>query len=820
MKIISKVAVSAIVNLVLSKKTLIGISFLLFIVPFAEAQDAVVTGKVVSADNRGLQYISVMVKNTDGRSVKGGLSDSAGLFKVAGLPAGKYQVQISGLGFVAHLTSPFSLKKGRHTLSLGDILMKEDAQSLNAVVVSARRSLIEHSIDKMTINVEGSILSEGNSALELLERSPGVKIDNEGKVSLNGRKGVNVMMNGKPTYLSASELAVLLKGTNSSSVARIELINNPPSKYDAAGNAGIINIVLKKDQRTGFNGALNANAGAGRNARYGSGISFNYRNGAWNFYGAYNYAYRGETEYLDFIRRFGGNGMQQTRISTQRTRTNEPLHTHNFRTGIDFDIDSMNVLGLLIIGNTGRYIHDSNTDNLLRDGQGILQTEMRTSNYDRQSWSSITYNLNYLHRFDSRGHHLSIDLDAAPNRFDSNLNLDTYTLPDLQFPNGLLSNRIGNIPSRTKIYTGKLDYAWLANKTLKFESGLKASFIRSDNDLRYYELYNDAWNYDPSASNHFIYDEKIYAAYGGMNKEWGATTVQGGIRAEYTITEGRQITSGGTFDRDYLKLFPNLALIRRLNERNKVQLTYGRRIERPNYGSLNPFRVFRDPTLFYEGNPYLLPEITQNVSLSHHLQGKFTSNLSYSRTTDVITWVTGQDDQNNTSFESPKNLPLLQNIGLNFTAQTELFSWWSANCFAGIYQNTYTLENSRNRQLSYNFNTQNAFKIVAGVNAEVNAFFNSKSAYGILKEGSYWALSAAVSRSLWKEQGSLKLAVNDIFQTNNFRNYTRYQNIDMYSRIWIDSRRAVLSFSYRFGKQTAVRDRTTSSQDIQGRLAK
>ncbi|MCX2476972.1 outer membrane beta-barrel family protein [Pedobacter sp. MC2016-05] len=781
-------------------------------------QEGRILGVVKTTLGKPIEYASVALKQSDDKIFKGVLTDSVGKFSFANLPNGTYKLVISSMGHINQTLPNFQVNASNKVFNFSDIQLADDAKQLAAVQVTGQRKVIEQSMDKMTLNVEHSILAEGSTALELLERAPGVKVDGDGNISLKGRSGVNVMINGKLTYLNAAELAILLKATNSSSISKIEIINSPSAKFDAAGNVGMINIVIKKNQARGFNGSINTNAGAGRNARYGGGFNLNYRSAKFNIYGNYNYAYRGETEYLDFIRRFADGQVSNFRTSTQRTETNEPLNTHNFRAGIDYEIDSSHVIGLLVNGNLGSYIHDSETSNLIRNNQGTLLSDMFTQNYDKQSWESLTYNLNYLHRFGKKGRALSADLDFAPNRFNSNLNLDTRSKPNTDFPDGNLARRRGTVPAKTDVYVAKFDYTDVFSEAIKWETGAKSSFIQADNNLVYHRFINNNWEYDATSSNHFKYKEQIHAAYLNVMAEFGKTSIQAGLRGEYTNTNGNQITANQVFARDYFQLFPNVAVNQNINANNQVQLSYSRRIERPNYSSLNPFRMFRDPSLYYEGNPYLKPELTQNIVFNYVFKNKFTTSLNYSRTSDVITWVTGQNDAANTTFEAPKNLPSLVNMGVSFTAQVDYFKWWSATNFVNVFRNEYDLQNSKNKQTSFSANTQNSFKLAKGFGAELNAFYNSKSAYGMMIEQSYWAVSAALQKSILNDKGSIKLAVNDIFQTNNFRNDTRYENINMYSRIWIDSRRAILSFTYRFGKQFENGARKTASDDIQDRI--
>lgn len=791
---------------------------------FAQS-DQTISGLVVMVDGSPLEYASVALQNSEGKGIKGVLTDSLGRFSFSSVSKGSYKVKISNMGYVAHTSDVFHISEQSRNMHLGKMKLVEDAQTLNAVNISVQKKVIEQGLDKMTINVENSILSEGNTALELLQRVPGVKVDDEGKISLKGRPGVNVMINGKLTYLSPAELGVLLKGTNSSSVSKMEIMANPSSKFDAAGNAGIINIVMKKNQMKGFNGAVTVNGGAGRNARYGTGFNLNYRNGGVNVFGSYNYAYRGETEYLDFTRRFYQSGQiteNYDRISNQHTETNEPLNTNNFRLGADFDLSKSNTIGFLINGNVGKYLHDSKTSNVLRDFAGQTINDLKTSNYDQQNWKNITYNLNYAHKFAKDGRTLSADLDYASNSFTSNLNLETFTQPNTNSPIAISTKRKGYVPAKTDVYVAKVDFVDTWTKDLKFEMGLKSSKITSDNNLVYQNLEGGNYVYDAASSNYFKYDEQIHAGYVNLSQEFKTFSLQLGLRGEYTNTVGNQITTNIKFKRDYFQLFPNLALSKKFSENNQLQFAFSRRVQRPDYGDLNPFRVFRDPLLYYEGNPNLRPELTQNFVISHILRGKFTTSINYSHTKDVITWVTGQIDNINTTFESPQNLKSLTNYGISFTGQMSYFPWWSATNFANVFRNEYQGDGAigefKNSRVSFSANSQNSFKAGKGYSFELNAYFNSASVYGFAEEQSYHSLSAAFQKTLFKDKASLKLLFNDIFQSSQYKQITRYQNIDMFSHVNVDGRRLILSFSYRFGNQSATKERKRGSDDIQNRI--
>lgn len=785
-----------------------------------------VSGIVTSANGQTLPFASIALMDKEGQTLKGTLTDTVGKFQFPAIANGYYQVKISTMGFTPHQSKIFEISVLNQHIQLGKLTLSEDAQLLSTVTISSRKNLIEQGIDRTIINVENSILSEGNTAMELLERAPGVSIDQDGKISLKGRPGVMVMINGKSTYLSPKELSTLLKATNSNSISKIEIMSNPSAKYDAAGNGGIINIQMKKNTLTCFNGTISLNGGAGRNARYGSGLGLNYKTNSINVYGSYDYGYRGETEYLDFVRNFYDSGTaagQPDRTSTQHTKTNEPLNTNNFRVGIDYQLNDNNVISLLINGNIGKYTHDSKTGNLLTNNTGMLLSNMSTSNYDKQNWKNLTYNLNYLYKFKKEGREFSADADFASNSFTSNLYLNTLTLASA--PNQPKTNisRRGYVPAITDVYLAKIDYTDPISKTIKFETGLKSSATTSDNNLKYDLLNGSNWEYDNNGSNHFKYKEQIHASYFNFNKSFKHFSIQAGLRGEYTNTEGHQITTDSLISRSYFQLFPSVFINKPIGENHQLQLAYSRRIERPDYGELNPFRVFRDPLLYYQGNPFLKPELINTFQLSHNFKNKYTTAINYNQTSDVMTWMNGQIDEINTTYEMPMNLNRLINYGISFTASTIITEWWTGTHFANLYHNEYQGTGDggsfNSNATSFNLNTQNSFRAGNGYTMELNALYEGGSVYGISRYKGNYMVSAGVQKLILNEKATIKLTVNDIFQSRQLKGNTLYGNIDMHSYIGFDSRRAILSFSYRFGNQNLVKkERKMGSEDIQNRV--
>ena len=488
---------------------------------------------------------------------------------------------------------------------------------------------------------------------------------------------------------------------------------------------------------------------------------------------------------------------------------------------MDYQLTDHSTLGFLLNGNLGKYIHDSKTGNRLSRQTGSLLSEMATSNYDQQHWENLTYNLNYQHKFKKEGQLLTADADFASNNFTSALNLKTVTVAGTSTGADII--RRGHVPAATNVYLAKIDYADPVSKTLKFESGIKSSFTTSDNNLRYDLLRDGNWEYDATGSNHFRYKEQIHAGYVNFNKEFRGFNVQAGLRGEYTRTEGHQITTDSLIARNYFQLFPSIFINKPFGHNHHLQLAYSRRIERPDYGDLNPFRVFRDPLLYYQGNPFLKPELVNTFQLSHSFKGKYTTAVNFNHTSDVMTWINGQIDAINTTFEMPQNLNQLINYGISFTASTTLFSWWSGSHFANIFRNEYKGTGAygafNSKATSFSFNSQNTFKTGKGYSLELSGIYNGGSVYGISRYKPNYMVSTGVQKNLLKDKATVKLLVNDVFQSKQFREITQYGNIDMKTHTRLDSRRAILSLSYRFGNQNAQKkDRKTGSEDILNRV--
>lgn len=795
---------------------------------YAHAQPHQITGRLVDEKEKPVSYAGIyLFKSTDSLKVGTAMTDSLGYFQLNGVPKGSYKVKVSYIGYISYSSHLLDLSGPHQVLSLGKIKLLEDNQLLRTVEIAASRPLIEQRLDKMVMNIENSILSQGSTALELLSKAPGVTIDDSGAISLKGRPGTTVMINGKLTYLSGSQLANLLRGTASNAVSRIEIMANPSARYDAAGKGGIINILLKKNVKTGLNGNISLNGGTGRGARLGGGTDLNYRTEKINVFGNYNYFFQNLKGNTNTDRTFFSDqsaAQIPSRVSRQETTETAKLRSQNFRAGLDVFLNEKNTLGFLINGGVGKYPSLQKTKNILYNAAGNKQIwDARTLTEGKERWEDMLYNVNYLHRFNDKGHELALDMDYVSHFSKIDQQLDTRYID----PSGAIlrepGSRRGDLLSSNDIYVAKLDYALPLGSSGKLEAGWKGSYVQTENNLKYDTLKNDMYLPDAGTSNHFKYKEQIQAGYANLKYAFGKFSFQVGLRGEYTFTRGHQITTDSLVSREYFKVFPSVFLNQKLSENHKLQIGYSKRIERPSYWDLNPFRIYIDPFSYEEGNPYLQPAIVNSFELGYSFKSKYHANLTYSRSTDVISNIMGGSATQNMTFLKPENLATFVNYGLSITGSTDFTSWWSGTQFANLFRNEFNVEDrgvgSILKGTSFTFDSQNSFKLATDWKVELNGVYRSKELSGVFRTKGYYMISLGAKKELMQGKASLNLMVNDIFKSAQYRQSANYGGVKTYNYERPDSRSVILSISYRFGSgPSAEKARNTGGQELKNRI--
>ncbi|MDF2386241.1 TonB-dependent receptor [Nostoc ellipsosporum NOK] len=799
------------------------IVFLLLISGLAVNAQTRISGQVQDESGKPLPAATITLRHSaDSAMAKIEMTAADGRFSLDSLKPGDYFVSITSVGFQPVNSQLIALKENSPA-QLPIFRLAPEAKAMGGVTVTAKKPMVEMKAGKMVVNVDAAPTNAGSTVMELLEKSPGVTVDNDGNISVKGKQGVMVLIDGKPTYMSSTDLAAYLKNMQANQVEQIEIMTNPPAKYDAAGNSGIINIKTKKGAIRGMNGNASLGYSQGIYGRLNGGLNLNYRNNKFNVFGNYyGGTYEGFNR-LEISRRlYEADKETVMRTIDQLSRPHYKGHYNSLKIGTDYYFSKKDVIGVVFNGNFNDNKEDpSGRINIRRPDGSLINRLESNGNNDRGS-QNYSVNLNYKRTFDSAGRELTTDFDYARYINDNTSFLNTRSFD----PSG---NKIGpdvllagDLPSNISIYSGKVDYLYPVNKTLRLETGVKASFVRTDNEVNYRRNEGTGWVKD-NRSNHFIYDENINAAYAimsGSMKKWDWTA---GLRLENTRAKGHQVSNDSTFRRDYTNLFPNAALSYNMNDKNQFSLSYARRVMRPDYDALNPFVFFLDSLTYNQGNPYLLPQFTNNIELSHTFNRFLTTTINYTRTTDVITDLLKQNTEESLTYQTKDNLNTMQQIGLAVMINAPVTKWWNTNIYTNLYRNRYQgLYNNDPVDISVSTfvaSANNTFTF-GKWSAEVSGWYRSAGTEGLLRAGQMGALNMGVVRQVFNKKGTIKLGVSDVFRTQIFRGDVRYSDVDVDITNRRDSRQLRLNFAYRFGKKNIApeRRRRTGLEDEQNRI--
>jgi hypothetical protein len=800
--------------------TLTTLACLFFLAPIVAQDSLSVKGSVRDAEKPLAAVTVSLIKASDSSLVKLALTNQEGVYEFHGIKRGSYRIMTTFVGLATQYSEAVELTVNRE---LPLITMQPQAQSLAGVTVQAKRPLVEARLDKMVVNVDASPSNAANNVLEVLEKSPGISVDRDGNISLKGKQGVIVLMDGKQTYLSGQDLANLLKSMSASQLDQIEIMTQPSAKYDAAGNSGIINLRTKKNKTMGFNGSVSTSFVQGNYPKSPNSFSFNYRKGKVNFFSNGGYTFWQSNSDQTLTRNFHDNGT--TTVFDQVGFQKNTSHNFNLRLGMDYAVNAKTNLGFTVngISNSNDGMNLSN-GRFFKKGTSVTDSSIAALNDQDNTFKNFSTNINFRKQLNTSGRELSADIDYI--RYSSEI--DQYTDNKVLYPASPLSQYLlrAILPTDINIYTAKVDYAHPLGKDAKFETGAKTSLIKTDNNAPYetFDEAQDKW-VDDKRKDHFAYDEQISAVYINFSKQvkkWGFQT---GLRGEHTHSKGKQILLNKSISRDYFQVFPTAYVSYSMNDKNQFGLNYGRRIERPDYQDMNPFQQFLDLYTYNQGNPYLTPQFTNSVELSHIFAGKLSTTLNYTHTTDIINDILKQDDVTKVTFQTKENVATSRNIGISVSYNAPLKKWWTISLYGNGYNNLYKgLVNNvmlKTDVYTYMFNMNNQFKFAKTWGAEVSGFYQSRSLMtSMFIIDPIYVLSFGASKQILKNKGSLRLSIIDPFRLQKANVWIRHDNIDMLVTNRWDNRRVGLTFTYRFAKGQAVQQRrqTGGASDEQKRI--
>jgi iron complex outermembrane recepter protein len=786
-----------------------------------------VTGVVKDDQGKGVDKSTAsLLRAKDSSVVKLAVTDAGGKFSFQATP-GNYLVSTSHVGHATSYSNVFEVA-GSGDIDLGTITIVKAAANLGAVTVTSKKPMVEVKADKTILNIEGTINATGNDALELLRKSPGVMVDKDDNISLAGKNGVRIYIDGKPSPLSGTDLANQLKSMQSAQIEAIEIITNPSAKYDAAGNAGIINIRLKKNKAFGTNGSMNAGYNIGVYPKYNGGISFNHRNKGLNVFGNYNYNHTKQNNEFNLYR---------TVLDTVFNNTSTMIFynkSHSFKTGLDYFISNKHTIGVLINGNLGdmQFNNDSRTP-ISYKPTGVVDRILVANNRNMMERNNVNFNLNY--RFaDTAGRELNLDADYGLYRNDGNQLQPNYYYN----PAGtvLMSSSIYRFisPTDIDIYTFKADYEQNFQKG-RLGIGAKISSINTENNFQRYnvaQLHPEQKTLDLARSNQFNYKENINALYVNYNKQLKGVMFQVGVRMENTVSTGDSYalnangtvnnTNPQTFKRNYTDFFPSAALTFNKNPMNQWGLSYSRRIDRPAYQDLNPFEFKLDEYTYMKGNTELRPQYTNIVTLTNTYKYKLNTSLSYSHVADVFAQLVDTTDKSK-SFLTRKNLATQDVIALNISYPFMYKTYMLFINFSGNYSKYKADFGGGTRVVnldaaSFNIYTSQSLKFGKKKDwtAELSGWYNTPSIWqGVFKSKAMWSVDGGVQKTIFQGKGTFKISVSDIFFSMKFSGSSDFAGQFSRASGNFESRQLRMAFTWRFGSSTvkASRQRDDASEE-------
>ncbi len=784
-----------------------------------------ITGIVLYPDGKPAEFATVLLLHPkDSSLVKGAVADMEGQYEISGnLPLGSYFLKASVVGFKETYSLLFELQQ-----NYAAPLLKLTATStdMKEVTIVAKKPMIEVKADKTILNVEGNLTSTGKNALELLRKAPGVVVDKDDNISMRGKNGVAVYIDNKPTNLSSNDLASILKGMQASDIEAIELITNPSAKYDAAGNAGIINIRLKKNKNLGTNGNFALGGGYGQLPKANASFNFNHRNKKVNVFGNLSGYAEKSFEELSIYR------TQNNVIYDQNTRNLNNAKSANYKAGIDVFLNDKNTLGFLSNGNLGDFLWKSNSRTQI-NAPNSEKEYLIASNSNPNNNRNINLNTNY--RFaDTLGHVLTVDLDYGNfTNQESSFLPNYYKNATEKVIKRTFIYRI-NKPTNVRIKTIKSDYEQelgTKGKYGKLGIGLKIASVETNNQFDFYDVLDikDVLNKD--RTNTFDYTENVKAAYANYNvalsKKWN---LQSGLRIEQTHSLGNLMSFNPKPDdrveRTYTNLFPSAALTFAASEKHQFNINYSRRIDRPQYNKLNPFENRLDELTYQKGNPFLRPQYSNNVDLSHTFMGFLTTTLNYSHTKDFTAQLTDTTELSRT-FVIDRNIANVNMYGINVGAPLPIAKWWEGYLNINIYNIRYNADFGAGKilnaaQTSANIYSEHTFSLGKGFKYQVSGWYNSPMLWGAFNINKMWSVDMAIQKKCFGDRGSLRLSLDDVFLTNRMKGFTNFGGVDMQLKSRNETRVGRLSFSYRFGgnEVAKARDRKTGLEDEAKRVGK
>ncbi len=780
-------------------------------------------GRLLNSKGEAVEFATIaLLKSSDSSIVKGSYTNERGEYTIEQVMPGSYLIRAMVVGLGRKQSTVFVVQEGQTGMQVEDLRYAETAVELKTVEISAVKPVIEFKNGNTILNVDNTALAAGNNAYDLLTKAPGVSIDNNNNISIQGKQGVKVMIDGRMQQLSNEQLANLLKSMSAEGIDKIEIMKNPGAKYDAEGTSGIIQIKTKKAKLSGFNGSATAGVNKGELWGGNAGTSLNYKGEKFSVFSSLNFSERNRLKKMSLYRAIG---QDSNRVGfDQHSTENQHNRPVDYKLGADWYLSDKTTLGLVYDGGQGQILNTVDNTTGVTGNNTLGFDYLKALGNSPSNWNNHNLNLNGQHKFDTSGTQLDISLDytaynEVANNYYSNRFYTVYDEEvgtDKMFPNIYKTNTLSDIFIRS----GKADFTKKLHKKLLLESGLKYSNVDTRNNLLFErkDSLSEGFYNDTRYSNQFRYTEVVSAGYANLQQEIKHGSIQLGLRGEHTRATGFNITSNTKTIREYFQLFPNLSIDYGKSDNHKFQLSYSRRINRPDYFQLNPFKYYLDQYTSSEGNPFLNPETSHNGSFTYIYKQFLYNTLSVQRKLNVIQELTVQDDATKETKQITRNIKASNNYSYDVFAYLPIKKWWTARVnFTAWYmdfEGNINGNNYKKGQFGGVGNLFNEFNLPKDFVVELSAMYQTPLLWGIFQVGRQSSVDVGVKKTFLDRKLSLKIGLSDIFYMSNTNVKVNLDNQHFNIKQLQDTRRVRFTLTYNFGN-TRFKMREIKSNDAE-----
>ncbi|QZK98524.1 outer membrane beta-barrel family protein [Flavobacterium psychrophilum] len=789
--------------------------FLFFIFPSKLFSQVTISGQIKDKKNKPIEFLEIQLQNNDSIIVKSELTNVDGKFTIL-TEKGEYQLIIKQLGKVLQ-KQKITAKQDTY---IGVIQIIETQQQLEEVIIASKKKLIERKVDRLIFNIENSISASGGDAIDALKITPNIRVQNEA-INMIGKNGMSVMIDDRIIQLSGADLINFLKTIKSDDIKNIEVITNPPAKYDAEGNSGLINIKLKKAKLDSWNATLNSTYKQTTYPTSSNGGSFNYQKKKLSFFSNINYV-NGSKKGIE----------EEKIIYTNQTWNNEfkrkiYSNTLSGRFGFDYNIKDKWTIGAQYLGSLNKPQTNQNDNSTISNNNTQnIDSLIISKSFDYKKIKSNSINLHSLVKIDSLGKTISFDADYF--NYDNTINRNFNTQNTLS-DNSLTINGYKSAENfgtqKMNIYSGKVD---LVNplKWVKLTYGGKIYFSKTDYNNNYFDTKTGTPIFQANQSNNFIYNENTQALYLSGNKKLSDKwEIQIGLRLENTQIKGNSITLNQVNTNNYLQFFPTTYIQYTASENNSFSLNYGKRLSRPRFNELNPFKVYYNPYSYTQGNPFLVPSYSNNIELQHSYKDMLVTVLSFSNTTNGIGNPPFFDESTKVQYLLDLNYYTNNTYNLSETYIFSKYKWWESENQVNVYYNTTKVTKDINlnntKGFGAYFSTNNNFILNKNktLKGEINFWYQAPQYEDIYKKQSASGFDLGVKYSMLNNNLQLAVIAQDIFRGDIDRAKTSSNNIHYSYLDYNDSRFFRISLTYKFGSQKInLKQRNLSNEEEKRRI--